>query len=104
MTRWRAAASTTFLFNYERPGCESGIAPTGQTVTGSSLLATWSPSDMTLFEMTNELLVDWDAYYSGWSRSTTSGSWWWRQTQRTATWRAGFPDTFPMTRIVSSRT
>jgi hypothetical protein len=66
------AASTTFQFNYERPGCASGNAPTDHTVTGSQLRATYGPSDMTLFEMDNDPLQEWDAYYAGWSRETTA--------------------------------
>jgi hypothetical protein len=66
------ATSTTFQFNYERPDCSSGNAPTDHTVTGSQLRATYSPSDMTLFEMDNDPAEAWDAFYAGWSRSTTA--------------------------------
>jgi hypothetical protein len=68
------AASTTFQFNYERPGCSSGDAPTDHQITGADLRATYSGSDFTLFEMTGEPLEEWDAHYNGWSRSTTPAS------------------------------
>jgi hypothetical protein len=66
------AASTTFQFNYERPGCSSGTAPTGQTITGSSLRASYFPSDMTLLEMDLEPPAEYQAFYNGWSYSTTA--------------------------------
>ncbi len=69
-----AAASTTFQFNFERPACNSGTAPTDQTVTGSTLKATYSASDFTLLLMDVEPPSAYQAYYNGWSRSTTPAS------------------------------
>lgn len=65
------AASTVFQFNFERPECGSGTPPTDQTVSGSSLVATYSASDVTLLEMDGPPLEEYAAYYNGWSRSTT---------------------------------
>ncbi|NJN64946.1 MAG: hypothetical protein HC882_08765 [Acidobacteria bacterium] len=66
------AASTVFQFNYERPACGSGTPPSNQTSSGSTLVATYSQSDATLLRMSNEPLEAFDAYYNGWSRSTTA--------------------------------
>ncbi len=71
------AAGTIFQFNFERPGCESGVAPTDQTVSGSTLVATYSGSDFTLLEMDVEPPEGFGAYYNGWSNSPAapSASW-----------------------------
>ncbi|RMF75591.1 MAG: hypothetical protein D6738_03460 [Acidobacteria bacterium] len=68
------AASTVFQFNFERPQCDSGIPPTDQTVSGSSLVATYSASDFTLLEMDSDPLESYQAYYNGWSRSPDPAS------------------------------
>lgn len=65
------AASTVFQFNFERPECGSGVAPTDQTLSGSTLVSTYGPSDMTLLEMDSSPPEEFEAYYNGWSRSTT---------------------------------
>ncbi len=64
------ASSTTYQFNYERPACGAGTAPTGQTVTGSTLRATWSTSDFSLVELNQPVPEAYNAYYNGWTRST----------------------------------
>jgi hypothetical protein len=63
------AASTTFAFNYERPACDDGVPSTSQTLTGSSLVATYDSSDFTLLELDQPPPQDFDAYFVGWSRS-----------------------------------
>jgi hypothetical protein len=68
------AASTVFQFNFERPECGSGVAPTDETVSGSALVATYGPSDMTLLEMDTTPPEEYAAYYNGWSRSTTAAT------------------------------
>jgi len=65
------ANSTTFQFNFERPQCGSGSAPTNQTVTGSTLRATYGASDFTLVELNGAIPESFNAYYNGWSRSTS---------------------------------
>ncbi|RMG44708.1 MAG: hypothetical protein D6718_09405 [Acidobacteria bacterium] len=71
------AASTTFQFNFERPQCGSGSGRTDQTVTGSTLVATYAPSDFTLLELDVDPPESYNVYYNGWSRSSTpaSASW-----------------------------
>lgn len=66
------ATGTIFQFNFERPACGSGAAPTDQQLTGSFLRATYSSSDFTLLEMDDPIPEAWNAYYNGWSRSTTA--------------------------------
>nr|MCU0230843.1 trypsin-like peptidase domain-containing protein [Acidobacteriota bacterium] len=68
------ASSTTFQFNFERPACGSGTAPTNQTVTGSTLRATWATSDFTLVELTQPVPAAFGAFYNGWTRSTAPAS------------------------------
>ena len=46
-----AGPSTTFRFNYERPGCESGSPSADQTLTGATVVATHASSDFTLLEL-----------------------------------------------------
>ncbi len=65
-------ASTVFQFNYQRPNCGSGNATTSDTVTGSTRLASYGPSDMQLLEMTSDPDGAWNVYYNGWSRDTTA--------------------------------
>lgn len=67
-----SAAGTIFQFNFERPQCGSGVAPTNQQVSGAFLRATYSASDMTLLEIDEEIPEAYGAYYNGWSRSTTA--------------------------------
>lgn len=68
------AASTTFQFNFERPACGSGVAPTNQTVTGATLKATYSASDFTLLLMDQEPPAEYQAYLNGWSHSTVAAT------------------------------
>ena len=65
------AASTVFQFNFERPQCNAGTPPTDQTLSGSQLVATWSPSDFTLLEMDADPPEAYQAYYNGWSHSAS---------------------------------
>ncbi len=64
------AAGTTFQFNFERPACNSGIAPTDQIQTGSTIVASYSASDFTLLELDEEPAEEFQVYYNGWSRAT----------------------------------
>jgi hypothetical protein len=67
-----SASGTIFQFNFERPGCGTGIAPTSQQLTGSFLRATFSSSDFTLLEMDDPIPEAWNPYYNGWSRDTAA--------------------------------
>jgi subtilisin-like proprotein convertase family protein len=69
-----AGASTTFGFNFERPECGAGtpLPPTNQTVTGATVLANYSDSDVTLLQMDSDPPAEFDVYYNGWSRDPTA--------------------------------
>lgn len=67
-------SNTSFRFNYERSGCNSGSAPTGQNVSGATLLATSSTWDLRLMQINTTIPTNWDPYFAGWSRSTTNPS------------------------------
>ncbi|MHC4428028.1 MAG: trypsin-like serine peptidase [Planctomycetota bacterium] len=71
-----AGPSTTLRFNYERPGCETGSTPPSQTLTGASVLASYSPSDFALLEL-DDSPEDFAPFFNGWRRSfqSTFQSW-----------------------------
>lgn len=64
-------ANWMFYFNYQSPSCNNVDGPTNQIVTGAELLSTNSASDFALFEMSSRPPVNYNAYYSGWSRLGT---------------------------------
>lgn len=65
-----AGPSTTFRFNYERPGCESGAPPTDQTRTGATVVASYATSDFTLLEMDEAPPESFAVFYNGWRRTS----------------------------------
>jgi subtilisin-like proprotein convertase family protein len=71
-----AGASTTISFNYEKPACGSGTPPptTNQTLSGATVLANYTASDVTLLEMDNAPPEDYGAFFNGWSRDTTAAT------------------------------
>ena len=63
--------STVFRFNYRSANCNgSGGTPTGQNVSGATLLATHSSSDGRLLRINNNIPASYNPYYNGWSRQT----------------------------------
>jgi hypothetical protein len=72
-----AGPSTTFRFNYERPGCESGSAVSNQLSTGASVVASNPGSDFTLLELDDEIPAEFGAFFNGWRRfsQNTVESW-----------------------------
>ena len=66
--------NAVFLFNYERPGCGTGFAPSNQSVQGSVLQATGSSSDYRLVEITEPIPASYNVYYPGWNRSAQAPS------------------------------
>ncbi len=64
--------NTVFTFNYQRSGCGSGSAPSNQTVSGATVLATHCDSDHRLMRINSNIPSSYNAYYAGWSRSTTN--------------------------------
>ena len=64
------ATSMSLMFNFERPSCGSGIAPTDQVLGGGGVQrATFSSTDFTLIEMNNPPPAAFQPYWNGWSRS-----------------------------------
>jgi len=66
--------NTVFTFNYQRSGCNTGSAPTNQTVSGATLLATNDSYDCRLMQITGNIPGSYNPYYAGWSRSTTNAT------------------------------
>lgn len=67
-------SNTSFRFNYQRSGCGTGSAPTGQNISGATLLATSSTWDLRLMQINTAIPTNWDPYFAGWSRSTSNPS------------------------------
>lgn len=61
-----------FYFNYERPGCGSGVAPMSQFVTGAVQRANDHNGDFQLLELLDEPPASFGAYYAGWDRTNTT--------------------------------
>jgi len=61
--------ATTFQFNFERPVCNSGVAPTGDTVTGATFVAGYSPSDVTLLRLDTPPPDSFNVFFNGWDNS-----------------------------------
>lgn len=59
---------SVFIFNYERPGCKTGQASSGQSISSGTLRATNSQSDFSLIELSHRPLSSWNPYYAGWDR------------------------------------
>lgn len=73
LTAWHCGQSsnTVFRFNYQTSSCGSGGAPTGQNVSGCSVLASDNPSDGRLLRINTPIPASYSPYYAGWSRSTS---------------------------------
>jgi hypothetical protein len=62
-----------FRFNWESPTCTpTQNAPTNQTVSGATLLATNSGSDAALLQLSSAPPAAYAIYYTGWDRSGTT--------------------------------
>ena len=57
-------------FNFQTPTCANGGAPTGQNISGATLLANNTVSDGRLLRINNNIPTSYDPYFMGWSRST----------------------------------
>ncbi|MFC2086424.1 trypsin-like peptidase domain-containing protein, partial [Bacteroidota bacterium] len=60
------------MFNYESIGCENQDGPTNQTIQNTTLLASNSSSDFALVQLSETPPVDYNVYYSGWTRHDTA--------------------------------
>ena len=61
--------SWIFMFNYESPQCSNQNGPTNMTVSGSSLLASSSTSDVALLLLNETPPQDYNVHYAGWDVS-----------------------------------
>lgn len=62
-----SVSTWVFMFKYESPSCINVNGPTTYTVSGSTLKATYSTSDFTLVQLSEQPPADYDAFYAGWS-------------------------------------
>lgn len=73
---------STFLFNYDRPGCCEGVAPDTDTMEGATFRMSWiggytddclpvdpGGSDIALIELDDAVPLEFDARFNGWSRA-----------------------------------
>lgn len=56
-----------FMFNYESQGCTSQDGPTNQTLQGATLLATDTPSDFALLQLSTPPPSNYNVYFAGWT-------------------------------------
>jgi lysyl endopeptidase len=66
----------SFVWNYESAGCTNPATEpsTTQTTAGATLVANWSNTDFALFRLTESpfmLPTPYNAFFNGWTRSTT---------------------------------
>ena len=66
--------SWIFMFNYESPQCSNQNGPTNMTVSGSSLLASSSTSDVALLLLNETPPQDYNVHYAGWDISGSTPS------------------------------
>ncbi len=64
--------NAVFRFNYEKPNCGSGTAPTNHTVQGSTQMAGNQSLDFRLVKITSAIPTAYSPYYLGWDRSATA--------------------------------
>ncbi len=59
-----------FYFNHEYVDCDnSGLAPTNQSISGATQVASTSPSDAHLILLNSDVPSEYSPYYNGWDRS-----------------------------------
>jgi hypothetical protein len=66
--------NTIFTFLYENATCGGGGAPQNMTVSGSTLLTTSPTYDCRLLRMDNAIPVNFQPYFSGWTRSGSNAT------------------------------
>jgi len=67
------ASAAIFYFNYESPDCSNINGPTGQSISGSKLIATPSIKslDFSLLELSVQPPASYFPYYAGWNRDVS---------------------------------
>ncbi len=64
----------SFLFNYERPGCDSGMATMTQFLSGAQLLKRDSFVDAQLYRLNQALPAAYEPFLAGWNRAGSPGA------------------------------
>ncbi len=64
------SSNCVFRFNYEKSGCGTGGAPSGQEVSGCTVLTSNSTNDNRLLRINNPIPASYEPVYLGWTRST----------------------------------
>lgn len=65
----------TFIFNYESPDCSpSADGTTTNSISGSSLVASWFDSDYALLELSSVPPLNYTPFYAGWDRTTAGAN------------------------------
>ena len=62
-------ANWVYYFNYEKPGCGTGVAPMNQTITGAQLIAADYDGDFSLLQLNSTPPPSYHPYYAGWDNS-----------------------------------
>lgn len=65
-------ASWVFYFNHESSTCSGSTGPTNQSISGATLLANNSGSDVALVELSATPPVSYDVHYAGWDATGAS--------------------------------
>ena len=68
------ANNTIFYFDYEKPYCDGPFFDASQTISGATLVATYSKLDFSLVELSIVPPYQFNPYYSGWSLDTTTSN------------------------------
>ncbi|MBK8443465.1 MAG: T9SS type A sorting domain-containing protein [Sphingobacteriales bacterium] len=63
-----------FMFNYQSSGCNNQDGATNQTVSGATVLANNAATDFVLLQLDEEIPVEYDIYFSGWSAQNVAGT------------------------------
>jgi hypothetical protein len=67
-----SVSNWVFLFNWESPDCAQNLnGPTNQTVSGATLRANNSGSDMALLELSSPVPSSYNPFYAGWDNTGT---------------------------------
>ncbi len=63
-----------FRFNYEHTTCDQNATPVAQSITGSTLRASFANSDMALMELSSTPPANYNVYYAGWTNENVAAT------------------------------
>ncbi|MCX7987162.1 MAG: serine protease [Bacteroidales bacterium] len=67
-----AANNSVFVFNYESPTCNGSDGSIIQSISNSTLRASWATSDFSLVELSSVPPSDFNPYWNGWNNQNTT--------------------------------